>query len=165
MNENNSTKLIYALCWMFLAIGASAQINAQHTPQEPMACSMAVADKIEPACYIERMPLFTRCEVETNNYAINKKCSDTAILNFIYTKLTYPKEACVQGIEGTCVVGFRVDEEGSLSNYRLIRDIGGGCGKEALRIAKLLPNTGWVPATVNGKARVANYYIPIRFAL
>jgi hypothetical protein len=46
-------------------------------------------------------------------------------------------------------VSFMVDENGNLSDFKIIKDPGYGTGAEALRVIKNGPK--WVPATQNGK--------------
>ena len=58
---------------------------------------------------------------------------------------------------------FVVEKDGSLSNIKVLRDIGGGCGAEVLRLVKLMPN--WIPGRQNGKVVRCQYNLPINFSL
>ena len=56
-----------------------------------------------------------------------------------------------------------VEKDGSLSNIKVLRDIGGGCGAEVLRLVKLMPNL--IPGKQNGKVVRCQYNLPINFSL
>ncbi|MDR1725579.1 MAG: energy transducer TonB [Bacteroidales bacterium] len=69
--------------------------------------------------------------------------------NYIMKNLVYPEAARQAGIEGTVVIEFIVEKDGSLTNLKIARDIGGGCGEELIRIFKGMPK--WKPAMQRGK--------------
>lgn len=52
-------------------------------------------------------------------------------------------------IKGKVIVGFVVEKNGSLTDVKVLRDLGNGTGKEVLRLVKLMPN--WNPGMQNGK--------------
>jgi TonB family protein len=64
---------------------------------------------------------------------------------------------------GTVVVKFVVEKDGTLTNVQLLRDIGMGCGKEAVRMVKGMPK--WIPGKNNGKAVRSIYTLPVNFDL
>ncbi len=154
-----------ALCMLLINLHGVAQTSEQitkNTPPDPVPCLFALAE--EDLVFIqreERMPLFRTCEPKSDLYAANKKCSNEALIAFIRDGLNYPKKASVKG---TCVVQFEIDEQGKLSKFRLVRDIGGGCGEQALCDAKLLPRD-WIPGTINGKPVAVKYHLPFTFRL
>ncbi len=51
--------------------------------------------------------------------------------------------------KGKVIVGFVVEKNGSLTDIKVLRDLGNGTGKEVLRLVKLMPN--WIPGMQNGK--------------
>ncbi|KUG07587.1 energy transducer TonB [Solirubrum puertoriconensis] len=61
-----------------------------------------------------------------------------AMYDFIYKELKYPLLARRNRIQGTCIVSFTLNPDGSMSGVKLVKQIGGGCGEEALRVVKLL---------------------------
>lgn len=109
---------------------------------------------------VEEMPRFNSCEAETNK-DVRKKCAERALLKHINSKIKYPRMALENSIEGNVVVRFIVDEKGAITNAEIIRDIGGGCGKEALRVIKEMPN--WIPGKQRGKPVKVQYNLPIKF--
>jgi protein TonB len=41
-------------------------------------------------------------------------------------------------IQGECIIAFVLNEDGTTSGAKVVKNIGGGCGEEALRVVKLL---------------------------
>jgi len=82
---------------------------------------------------------------------------------WIATHYKYPKEAKEQGVSGTLQLSFIINEDGSLSGIRLIRDLGYGTGEEALRMIKECPK--WLPGIINGKPIKVSYNLPIKLNL
>ncbi|MBO3700608.1 energy transducer TonB [Roseivirga sp. E12] len=66
-----------------------------------------------------------------------------AYSKFLGENLNYPQEAKQKGIEGNVYITFVVGTDGSLSDFELLRNPGGGLGEEALRVYMDGPN--WVP--------------------
>ena len=81
-----------------------------------------------------------------------------ALVDYLQHHLHYPEDSSVVG---TVVVSFVVEVDGSLSNFRLLRDIGGGCGQEALRVIKAMPK--WIPGKNKGHAVRSWCSLPIVF--
>ena len=54
-----------------------------------------------------------------------------------------------EDIKGKVFVSFVVEKEGSLSDLKVLRDIGYGTGKEVIRVLKMCPK--WNPGMQNGK--------------
>jgi protein TonB len=88
---------------------------------------------------------------------------DEARIKFISKNLKYPSAAIDQNIQGTVYVSFVVETDGSITNVTLKRDIGGGCGEEAMRVVKLMPK--WNPGKQKGKFVRVQFILPIKFIL
>jgi len=88
---------------------------------------------------------------------------DEALLNFFGSKIVYPEAAKNDQIQGIVVLSFTIEKDGSISDLIVMRDIGGDCGDEALRVAKLMPN--WTPGMQDGKTVRVSYKLPVRFQL
>jgi protein TonB len=82
---------------------------------------------------------------------------------YISRNIHYPEQALKKGIHGMVVIKFLVYQDGSIINAVILRDIGYGCGEEALRVVKGMPN--WIPGKMNGKPVKAPVTIPITFAI
>ena len=82
---------------------------------------------------------------------------------YIARNIVYPEAAKKEKIEGQVYVSFIVEKDGQVSSVKLLRDIGGGCGQEAIRVVKSMPK--WKPGTQRGKPVRVQYHIPLHFIL
>jgi len=82
---------------------------------------------------------------------------------YLAENIKYPNTARKNGIEGKVAVQYTVNEDGSLSNFRIVRGIGNGCDEEALRVMKLMPP--WIPGKKDGKPVRVRYTQPITFRI
>lgn len=144
------------------------------TPTKPTAIKRVLPTKptvkepeIEKVLYIvEEMPRFPGCD-EAGNYEAQKACADKKMLEFIYKNIKYPTIARDNGIEGTAVVSFVVEKDGSITDIKIVRDPGAGCGEESLRVVALmnrLPQK-WVPGQQGNENVRVQFNLPIRFRL
>jgi len=75
---------------------------------------------------------------------------------FIGKNFQTPEE---EGLSGKIFVTFVVEKDGSLTDIKVLRDIGYGTGKEAIRVLKSCPK--WNPGEQNGKKVRVLYSLPI----
>lgn len=85
------------------------------------------------------------------------------LIKYLALNIKYPKQARVRGVEGFVYVSFVVEKDGSLTDIKLLRDIGLGCGQEALRVVKEMPK--WKPAKLKGEIVRMQFNLPIKFTL
>lgn len=71
-----------------------------------------------------------------------------------------PPEADKNKIEGMLKITFMVEKNGSLSEFKIEKDLGYGMGDEAIRVVKLSPK--WIPGSENGKPVRVMYSMPIK---
>ena len=110
---------------------------------------------------VEQMPRFPGCEGKGLSDNELKKCSDKEMLKFVYGNIVYPKNAQENGIEGRVILAYFVNEDGTISDVEVLRDPGGGCGEEAIRVIKMMPT--WIPGRHNGKLVKVSFTVPINF--
>jgi len=65
----------------------------------------------------------------------------------------------VVGLNGKVYVAFVIEKDGSITDIKVLRDIGHGTGKEAIRVLELSPK--WIPGEQNGKKVRCTYSLPI----
>lgn len=82
---------------------------------------------------------------------------------YLQTALKYPDEARTKNITGRVILSFIVEKDGSLSEIKVLRGIGGGADEEALRVLKTSPN--WKPGIQDGRPVRVAYTMPIFFQL
>jgi protein TonB len=107
----------------------------------------AVNDKKDkPFVYVEQMP--------TTSYNMDK---------YLAENLHYPDAARRNNVHGRIIVQFTVNEDGTISDCKVLRGIGSGCDEEALRVIKNMPP--WKPGRQEGKAVKVLFTKPISFTL
>ena len=113
------------------------------------------------------MPRFPGCENESGGEQAKKQCADKKMLEFIYKNIKYPAIARENGVEGTCVIQFVVEKDGSVTDAKVVRDIGAQCGGEALRVVNLMNSKGikWTPGKQRGRPVRVQFNVPVRFKL
>lgn len=86
-----------------------------------------------------------------------------AMYKYLAQNIKYPQLARENNITGRVYVTFVVEKDGSVTGVRVMRDIGGGCGAEAVRVVKSMPK--WKPGKQRGKAVRVQYNLPVNFSL
>ena len=61
-----------------------------------------------------------------------------AMYAFIAKELKYPLLAKRNRIQGQCIVSFTLNPDATMSGIKLVKQVGGGTGEEALRVVRLL---------------------------
>lgn len=89
------------------------------------------------------------------------------MLEFIYKNVRYPAIARESSIDGTVVLQFVVEKDGTLTEMDIVRDIGGECSLEVLRILNLMNERGlrWSPGIIRGRPVRTQLTLPVRFEL
>lgn len=111
---------------------------------------------------VEQMPRFGDC-IDLKSEEEYKACSDKNILTYIHKKLKYPSLARENGVEGTVIVSFIIDEKGKITKPKIARDIGAGCGEEVMRVIRAMPD--WIPGEQRKNKVKVQFNIPVRFNL
>jgi protein TonB len=75
---------------------------------------------------------------------------------FISKNYNCPK---VDKLAGKVYVTFVIEKDGSLTHIKVLRDIGYGTGKEAIRVLELSPK--WLPGEQNGQKVRCTFSLPI----
>ena len=102
-----------------------------------------------PKLWVEQMPKFGN--------------GDADLLNYLAKNIRYPQMALESGISGIVHVKFVVDKKGKVGDVQILRGIGGGCDKEAIRVIESMPM--WTPGKQNRKYVSVYYTVPVRFVL
>lgn len=78
---------------------------------------------------------------------------------FIGKNFKMPAEVSKNKIEGKVYMSFSIDKDGSLSEFKVEKDLGFGLGEEAIRVLKLSPK--WIPGSKDGQPVKVSYSLPI----
>ncbi|MBR3427014.1 MAG: TonB family protein [Bacteroidales bacterium] len=132
-------------------ININAEIEQNEVVEEYVAPEIEEEEVVEQEIFqiVEEMPAFPGGEQK--------------LMEYVGKNIKYPQIARESGIQGRVFVGFVVEPDGSVSNVKLLRGIGGGCDEEAMRVIKNMPK--WKPGKQRGKAVRVSYQIPVMFRL
>ena len=113
--------------------------------------AMAQTDDVDDAVFVvvEKSPEFPG--------------GNDSLYAFIGRNIKYPEMAKKNKIEGRVFVTFVIEKDGQVSSAKILRDIGGGCGEEALRVVNSMPK--WKPGTQRGNPVRVQFNLPIMFQL
>ena len=131
------------------------EINAEMDQNEVM--EEYVAPEIEEEEVVEQ-EVFTIVE-EMPSYP----GGEAKMYEYLGKNIKYPQIARESGIQGRVFVNYVVEPDGSVSNVKVLRGIGGGCDEEAMRVVKAMPK--WKPGKQRGKAVRVSYTLPVVFKL
>ena len=132
-------------------IEINAEVDQQEVIEEYVPVEVEEEEVVEQEIFqiVEEMPAFPGGEAK--------------LMEYVAKNIKYPQIARETGIQGRVFVGFVVEPDGSVSNVKILRGIGGGCDEEAMRVIKSLPK--WKPGKQRGKAVRVSYQIPVVFKL
>ena len=86
-----------------------------------------------------------------------------AMMEYLQTNMTYPKDAEKQKVEGRVLVMFVVETDGSVSDVKVARNVFPSLDEEAVRVVEAMPK--WIPGKEKGKAVRVKYTLPVVFRL
>lgn len=86
-----------------------------------------------------------------------------ALAKFLGSTIRYPARARESKTQGKVYIGFIIEKNGTLTDFKIIKGIGNGCDEEAIRVLKLSP--AWKPGTVEGKPVRTSYVQPITYQI
>ena len=98
---------------------------------------------------VEKMPSFPGGPVE--------------LMKWLSSHVQYPAIAIESCIQGTVIVAFIVEPDGSVSNAKLMRSVDPCIDQEALRVVRQMPK--WNPGRRAGVPVRVRYCLPIKFKL
>jgi TonB family protein len=111
---------------------------------------------------VEEMPRFPGC-TNTGDEDAYKSCSQRKMLENIYGNIRYPADARENGLEGTAIIRFLVDKDGSIIDAVALRGLCRSIENECLRIVNDMPT--WDPGKQDGKTVKVQFNLPIKFKL
>ncbi|MDA3942328.1 MAG: energy transducer TonB [Bacteroidetes bacterium] len=88
---------------------------------------------------------------------------DAERLRYFASEIKYPQQARETGIQGIVYVSFVVEPDGSVSNVKILRGIGGGCDEEAIRVVRSMP--AWKPGKQRNVPVRVQFTLPVKFTL
>jgi protein TonB len=138
-------------------------VPAQPEPPKYVPVKPKLEEPEAPLIFVEKMPRFPGCDEVGMTSEEQTHCSNSRLLSFLSKNIRYPKLAREANIEGTVVISFVVEKDGQITQAQIRRDVGGGCGREALRVVNQMPN--WIPGSQQGRKVRVMFNLPVRFKL
>ncbi len=83
--------------------------------------------------------------------------------NFLSKNLQYTDAMLQKNVQGKVFISLTVEKDGSLTDIKTVKDIGGGAAAEAIRVLKSSPK--WEPGYQNGQRVRVRYALPINFTI
>lgn len=153
-------KLLAALPVLAILLIANARVSAQQTSNSDVTVheiktteitdiKMKKADTDSIYQMVEVMPEFPGGMDQMAKY--------------LSENINYPEEAKDKNISGRLFIEFVIEKDGSVSNVKVMRSVGGGCDEEGVRVVKAMPK--WKPGLMKGKPVRVHYVLPINFKL
>jgi TonB family protein len=107
-------------------------------------------------------------KLESDKYVVTEELptypgGTQALYNFLMANLHYPESAKNQKIQGSVLMSFIIDLDGSVTSVKIIRGLTEDIDKEAVRLTSSIK--GWTPARQNGNAVRMAVTMPIDFKL
>jgi periplasmic protein TonB len=85
------------------------------------------------------------------------------VYKYLADNVAYPYQAREAGISGKVWVAFVVEKDGSITDVKVLRGIGGGCDEEAVRVVEAMPR--WTPGKQRGIPVRVHFVLSIKFTL
>jgi TonB family protein len=88
---------------------------------------------------------------------------DDSLHIYLRNRIRYPSAARENELQGRVNLLFFINEEGRPEDIQITKDIGAGCGREAIRVVQSMPD--WTPGTYKGKKTRMLYELPVTFKI
>lgn len=92
-------------------------------------------------------------------------CNGKSLPEIVVESLQYPESAKKDGAEGTVIVRFAVEKDGSVKDIEVVRGFRVDCDSVAIDCVRQYVAPYWRPATFNGKPARSIFYLPIQFRM
>jgi len=107
------------------------------------------ASRADSIVFVEQVPLFPG--------------GDAALKLFLTNNMKYPVDAINRKVQGTVVLNFVVEKDGSIRRIIISKAVDPVLDFEAVRVISSMP--GWLAASMHGKPIAAMVVMPIKFSL
>jgi TonB family protein len=124
--------------------------------------TMKVAEKSNGLTIVEQMP-YMRASKHITDLDERTKHSQNFMLQSIYKNIHYPADARQLGVEGSAIVRFYVDKDGSVKDIKVLSGLCQSIANECKQVVAELPQ--WEPGMKDGKPVKVYFNLPIRFRL
>jgi TonB family protein len=145
-------KLLICGFFCFFSLIQGSEMRAQAPDDAPLnAAQTDVSENIE-------MPYFAGCQTFAQGSVQKRTCSNQNLVAYIAKNLETPKESELSGV---VYISFSVDENGKVSETRVISGLSAVHDAAAIKVIAGLP--AFEPAQENGVPKRTSMRVPIRF--
>ena len=88
---------------------------------------------------------------------------DGDLMQYLKDNIKYPKQAVDSNTQGTVFIELTISKTGDITDAKIKKDIGNGCGAEAERVVRNMPK--WIPGKINGTPVNVKCLIRVKFVL
>jgi TonB family protein len=93
----------------------------------------------------------------------DRKKRFTNFIDSVKAHINYPVNAITHNIEGTVIIGFTIEKDGSLAYFKVLQGIGYGCDEEVVNAIRRMPK--WVPGIDSGRPVAIKQMLSVEFKL
>jgi TonB family protein len=86
---------------------------------------------------------------------------EEALESWVDEHVHYPAFASQQGIQGTSLIQFTVQGDGSITDVKPLNYVGGGCDEAAIDVVQNMPK--WIPGRIDSIPVPVFFTLPIKF--
>lgn len=140
--------------WSFTGFNGMTNYKFDFTTKEVLQ-SMNLVEEAE--VYLDGQ--YVKMEVGNGAFMMG---GDGRVLAHLIKNIRYPRAALNANAQGLVVLALEINEAGEISGIEVKQSQGESLDKEALRVARSLPNE-WIPAMVGGKPVKSKHMLPVRF--
>jgi len=138
------------------------------------ACSNSPKPTIKNVVEIQKTPITNEAKTNTVQadtgqvFMVVEKMPEfpggiNALMHYLSSHIKYPEQAKKAKIQGRVFVNFIIEKDGRVTHPKILKGIGHGCDKEALKVVGGMPS--WNPGYQRGKAVRVSFNLPIKFTL
>jgi len=123
----------YILILTLFSVNISfAQSDVVPSPPPPPAIELNSEMLIGPV-----KPSLPGCE-DVHDLNEKRECEKSALIDYVNRNLVYPIEARMNKTEGKVYAQFLINYDGSISDIKIVKDIGDGCGDAVLEVLEFV---------------------------
>jgi TonB family protein len=119
----------------------------------------AQTDGEAPLQLAEKMPVWSTCINATDQAT----CTAQAVATFVAERVSYDRKMKKRGLEGTVIVRFVVERDGSIGDIEIVRGIDPALDDQVVDAVRDFPS--FKPGEQRGKQVRVQYALPVRFSL
>ncbi|RNI29573.1 energy transducer TonB [Rufibacter immobilis] len=108
-------------------------------------------------CAAQTAPKATAAQTGKLPVAEHYPGGQDSLVAHLQRSIQYPAMAKRNRVMGTCIIHFTLKEDGAITNAKILKEVGGGTGQEALRVVQLLK--------FNAPGYSQEYSVPVNFKL